>query len=719
MCLYVCLCGVMTLCIPVVSFCLSPGDPDPEVTWSQGDKKIKPRRKDPKFKLDWDMNSDEYSLKIKNVQNEDLGEYSVTAVNERGEKKVLFVVDSQESACKRKEKSKKRKKNKEEKSEPEQIANDDTVDNKDKLLAEVSANNETRNTELVSEVLPKKGKEETVKEPIDEIKEEEPSQAKQIESINKLVSNDSNLDNDIPVDKNTPVSSANEVTEKIDNDTDDQTKDKLSAKPVIDIEKYLIKNNEENEMPNQLNSLASEDEIEITSQMSAEAVVKLVKQKSVGETESAAVNNVDKSQAEELGESNIHMENVDTIAQVLTQLSVTETSKVPKESKVSGIRSSEEDKSLVDSNEVVKVSVMQEECTLEGALEQAKSLSLTEKVQKYMSEAIQPDTFSDLNSHVSELNDFKSQEENNSEASSPSPDENIKKLKNTQEMNDLNKAGKVQGDKVAAEGIETIAENLTKSSVEEAVESVNEKYTNEAKGRDEKLDALQNGMLPDGEESEDIKNVKASIIEADNNILEPRQVSKDLVTQRVETPDEESQEKNTDETEKVTSPDKLEPSDTSSILHSQITTGDESQKPDKAREEDIKTLEESDTNNLQSEKTQKDQSQKHYNARKEDIKTLEPSDTNILESEKTADDQSQKTENTRKEDINNDLAGVSEVQPDLQVPEADGSKISEKPKEIIPGFPDIKVITDEHVTLKAGDRLKIMCQITGNNTIVE
>ena len=60
------------------------GDPDPEVTFYKGGLPIQTRRT-LKYRLDWDPESENYSLVIKNAGLEDMGVYTVRAKNDRGE----------------------------------------------------------------------------------------------------------------------------------------------------------------------------------------------------------------------------------------------------------------------------------------------------------------------------------------------------------------------------------------------------------------------------------------------------------------------------------------------------------------------------------------------------------------------------------------------------------------------------------------------------------
>lgn len=61
-----------------------PGDPDPDVMWFRGHKEIRPIRRYPRIRTDWDPRTDEYILTIKDATIEDAAMYKVKAVNKYG-----------------------------------------------------------------------------------------------------------------------------------------------------------------------------------------------------------------------------------------------------------------------------------------------------------------------------------------------------------------------------------------------------------------------------------------------------------------------------------------------------------------------------------------------------------------------------------------------------------------------------------------------------------
>ena len=62
----------------------SLGDPEPEVTWYKGEKKLKMSKREPRIKIDWDMAQDLNILVIMDANKDDSGEYTVVAENEHG-----------------------------------------------------------------------------------------------------------------------------------------------------------------------------------------------------------------------------------------------------------------------------------------------------------------------------------------------------------------------------------------------------------------------------------------------------------------------------------------------------------------------------------------------------------------------------------------------------------------------------------------------------------
>ena len=178
------------------------------------------------------------------------------------------------------------------------------------------------------------------------------------------------------------------IGEDTDMVTSEANKDKVT-KPVIDIDKYLIKSDEK-----RMSSVASEDElIDISEEVDADAVVKLVKQMSVTEsrddqpvakedvivspkTEEKSAKTKAKGQ-----EGDIHMENVDTIAEVLTEITMSETTKGKEQ-----ITANKEDERCV--TESLQGDTAEVSATLENAIEEASTFTLSEKVEKFIAEAV-------------------------------------------------------------------------------------------------------------------------------------------------------------------------------------------------------------------------------------------------------------------------------------------------------------------------------------------
>ena len=72
------------------------GDPEPEVTWYKGEKKVKPRRSDKRVRTDWDLNDDTYFLEIKDATESDAGEYTCIASSDTGTTHVVIPVKVRE-----------------------------------------------------------------------------------------------------------------------------------------------------------------------------------------------------------------------------------------------------------------------------------------------------------------------------------------------------------------------------------------------------------------------------------------------------------------------------------------------------------------------------------------------------------------------------------------------------------------------------------------------
>ena len=62
----------------------SIGSPEPKITWKKGDKEIKPKKKDKRFVISWDIDNDLNTLEIKDAKVEDSGVYTIEATNSLG-----------------------------------------------------------------------------------------------------------------------------------------------------------------------------------------------------------------------------------------------------------------------------------------------------------------------------------------------------------------------------------------------------------------------------------------------------------------------------------------------------------------------------------------------------------------------------------------------------------------------------------------------------------
>lgn len=60
------------------------GDPEPEVEWSKDGELLKPRKKDKRLRIDWDIAEDMHLLELKDAREEDSGEYTFRALNVGG-----------------------------------------------------------------------------------------------------------------------------------------------------------------------------------------------------------------------------------------------------------------------------------------------------------------------------------------------------------------------------------------------------------------------------------------------------------------------------------------------------------------------------------------------------------------------------------------------------------------------------------------------------------
>ena len=70
----------------------SIGDPQPEVTWYKGSKKLKPKKLDRRIKIHWDIATDLYTLEINECTLDDADDYTVRAANKHGEVSITVTV---------------------------------------------------------------------------------------------------------------------------------------------------------------------------------------------------------------------------------------------------------------------------------------------------------------------------------------------------------------------------------------------------------------------------------------------------------------------------------------------------------------------------------------------------------------------------------------------------------------------------------------------------
>ena len=60
------------------------GTPEPKITWKKDGKEIKPKKKDKRFIISWDIDNDLNTLEIKEATVEDAGAYTIEATNSLG-----------------------------------------------------------------------------------------------------------------------------------------------------------------------------------------------------------------------------------------------------------------------------------------------------------------------------------------------------------------------------------------------------------------------------------------------------------------------------------------------------------------------------------------------------------------------------------------------------------------------------------------------------------
>ena len=60
------------------------GNPEPNVRWKKDGREIKPKKKDKRFLISWDIDNNLNTLEIKDAEVEDSGVYTVEATNSLG-----------------------------------------------------------------------------------------------------------------------------------------------------------------------------------------------------------------------------------------------------------------------------------------------------------------------------------------------------------------------------------------------------------------------------------------------------------------------------------------------------------------------------------------------------------------------------------------------------------------------------------------------------------
>ena len=73
------------------------GEPEPEVVWLKDGKRIKPKKRDTRLKIDWDISTDMYFLEIQTATQDDKGTYEVVVTNDKGEMRSTFVLSFHEA----------------------------------------------------------------------------------------------------------------------------------------------------------------------------------------------------------------------------------------------------------------------------------------------------------------------------------------------------------------------------------------------------------------------------------------------------------------------------------------------------------------------------------------------------------------------------------------------------------------------------------------------
>ena len=73
----------------------SSGTPEPKIIWKKDDKEIKPKKKDKRFVISWDIDNDLNTLEIKDAKVEDSGIYTIEATNSLGTVQTTVTVSVQ------------------------------------------------------------------------------------------------------------------------------------------------------------------------------------------------------------------------------------------------------------------------------------------------------------------------------------------------------------------------------------------------------------------------------------------------------------------------------------------------------------------------------------------------------------------------------------------------------------------------------------------------
>ena len=63
---------------------LCAGNPTPDVNWYKDGTKLKPKKKDKRLQLDWNITDDIHTLILTDITVDDSGEYKIEVTNEKG-----------------------------------------------------------------------------------------------------------------------------------------------------------------------------------------------------------------------------------------------------------------------------------------------------------------------------------------------------------------------------------------------------------------------------------------------------------------------------------------------------------------------------------------------------------------------------------------------------------------------------------------------------------